>query len=60
MARVLLRYANFDKASLFALQSEDERFRYFDERVDIIKDDPKYASKILDKLWMGYRRDGIV
>jgi hypothetical protein len=40
----LVKKADFDKAAFAALQSEEERFKYFEERVDVIKDDPDYAS----------------
>jgi hypothetical protein len=35
---------DFDKAAFDALQSEEERLQYFEERVDIIRDDPQDAS----------------
>jgi hypothetical protein len=40
----LVKKTDFDKAAFVALQSEEERLRYFEERVDIVKDDPRYAS----------------
>jgi hypothetical protein len=47
----LVKKADFDKAVFFALQSEEERFQYFEERVDIIRDDdvPQDASLLLDR-----------
>jgi hypothetical protein len=56
----LVEKADFDKAAFAALQSEEERFKYFEERVDVIKDDPDYASWMLDKVCKGwlYQDDG--
>ncbi|CZT19461.1 uncharacterized protein RCC_05312 [Ramularia collo-cygni] len=34
----LVKTSDFDRATFFALKTEEERFRYFEERVDIIWD----------------------